>query len=122
MTLATRQAKTNLRLDIRDAGIKQQVTTNFEPKPGTVGGCLSPNLQPATPPTFPNSKEPLTATKVADKYLLLNRLEGSILRRCIHIESQQEYVCKVSKYVLFNTNLNSSRKECVSLRFYVTQN
>lgn len=100
MTLATRQAKTNLRLDIRDAGHKQiQTTTTFETKPGTVGGCLSPNLQPATPPTFPNSKEPLTATKVADKYLLLNRLEGSILRRCIHIESQQEYVCKVSGFI-----------------------
>lgn len=94
MSCATRLPKPNLRLNLRDVGHKHQ--TNFE-KPGVGGGNLSPNLQPATPPTFPNSKEPLTATKVADKYLLLNRLDGSILRRCIHIESQQEYVCKVRK-------------------------
>ncbi|GFT12700.1 tribbles homolog 2 [Nephila pilipes] len=92
MSCATRIAKPNLRLNLRDVGHKHH--TNFE-KPGVGGGNLSPNLQPATPPTFPNSKEPLTATKIADKYLLLNRLDGSLLRRCIHIESQQEYVCKV---------------------------
>ncbi|XP_054709930.1 tribbles homolog 2-like [Uloborus diversus] len=90
MSCAARIVKTNLRLNLRDARHKQQ--TNFE-KSGT-SGSLSPNLQPATPPSFPN-KEPLTATKIADKYLLLNRLEGSTLRRCIHIQSQQEYVCKV---------------------------
>ncbi|GIY97958.1 tribbles 2 [Caerostris extrusa] len=90
---SARIAKSNLRLDIRDVGEKQ---TDFE-KTAVGLGNLSPNLQPATPPTFPNSKEPLTATKIGDKYLLLNRLEGGILRRCIHIESQQEYVCKVVK-------------------------
>lgn len=86
-----RIAKPNLRLNLRDAEHKQQ--SNFE-KPGSGGGSLSPNLQPASPPTFTN-KEPPTATKLADKYLLLNRIEGSTLRRCIHIQSQQEFVCKV---------------------------
>ena len=93
MSCATRIAKTNLRLNLRDAGQKQQ--SNYE-KTNSGGGSLSPNLQPATPPTYPNNKEPLTATKVADKYLLLNRVEGSNLRHCIHIQSQKEFVCKVN--------------------------
>lgn len=103
MSCATRIAKTNLRLNLRDAGQKQQ--SNYE-KTSSGGGSLSPNLQPATPPTFPNNKEPLTATKVADKYLLLNRVDGSSLRHCIHIQSQKEFVCKVVPNEMYREVLN----------------
>lgn len=103
MSCATRIAKTNLRLNLRDAGQKQH--SSFEKTSPSGGGSLSPNLQPATPPTFPNNKEPLSATKVADKYLLLSHVEGSSLRHCIHIQSQKEFVCKVS-FILFSYNLN----------------
>ncbi|XP_015928328.1 tribbles homolog 2 [Parasteatoda tepidariorum] len=92
MSVATRIAKTNLRLDLRDANHKQ---TNFEKSGCSGGGSLSPNLQPPSPPSYPINKEPLTATKIGEKYVLLNRIDGSNLRRCIHIQSQQEYVCKV---------------------------
>lgn len=94
MSCATRIAKPNLRLNLRDAGHKQHQTL-YEKDSSGGGGSLSPNLQPATPPTFPNNNKEPTATKVADKYLLLNRLEGSTLRHCIHIQSQKEFVCKV---------------------------
>lgn len=91
MSCTARIAKTNLRLNLRDARNKQQ--QNVEKTTGS--GSLSPNLQPATPPTYATNKEPVTATKVADKYLLLDRLEGSTLRHCINIKSQEEFVCKV---------------------------
>lgn len=37
---------------------------------------------------------------VADKYLLLELLDGSSLCRCVHVKSQQEFVCKVLYFVL----------------------
>lgn len=37
------------------------------------------------------------ATIVADKYLLLDQVEGSSLYRCMDVNTQEELVCKVRK-------------------------
>lgn len=36
------------------------------------------------------------ACMVADKYLLLDQVEGSLLYRCVDVNTQEELVCKVS--------------------------
>lgn len=90
------KAKKSLRLNLRH-GLKQQQGFDKPVLGGAVSksGNLSPNLQPATPPTYPTNSEPVIATKLADRYLLLNHLEGSPLRQCISIRTQEEFVCKV---------------------------
>lgn len=40
------------------------------------------------------------ATIVADKYLLLDQVEGSSLYRCMDVNTQEELVCKVSDLIL----------------------
>lgn len=59
---------------------------------GCSSGSLSPNLQPATPPTFP--AEPFVASQIGD-YVLLDQLEGSALYRAVHTGTKEDYVCKV---------------------------
>ncbi|XP_076361728.1 tribbles homolog 2-like [Tachypleus tridentatus] len=59
-----------------------------------VGGSLSPNLQPPTPPVYPDTNEPFTTCRIG-YYLLLGQQEGSTFYRCIHIQTQEEFICKV---------------------------
>lgn len=42
------------------------------------------------------SEKHFQATIVADKYLLLDQVEGSSLYRCMDVNTQEELVCKVS--------------------------
>ncbi|KAI5639644.1 protein kinase domain-containing protein [Phthorimaea operculella] len=53
---------------------------------------------PASPPA-PPSPQPqhhqFQAALVAEKYLLLEQVEGSSLCRCVDVRTQEEYVCKV---------------------------
>ena len=50
---------------------------------------------PRTDPTVPPGHKEHGFNLVGNKYLLLDQLEGSHLQRCIDVQTQQEYVCKV---------------------------
>lgn len=45
------------------------------------------------------------ATIVADKYLLLDQVEGSSLYRCMDVNTQEELVCKVRKITWLECDL-----------------
>ena len=69
---------------------------DFDPPSSLVGGTLSPDLQPNTPPTFPQH-DSVQVSKIG-KYLLLDGLDmtGSIqMFHAVHTENEQEFVCKV---------------------------
>lgn len=52
---------------------------------------------PPSPPLVVGGhpREGQAASLLANKYLLLEELEGSSLHRCLHIPTRQEFVCKV---------------------------
>ena len=72
-------------------------------------GCLLQNSLPPpplpstgrvlTPRTDPTGCEENGITLLGNKYILLDQLEGSNLRRCIHVDSHENYVCKVTNLV-----------------------
>lgn len=55
----------------------------------------SPSSPPAPPSPAPQQNH-FQAALVAEKYLLLEQVEGSSLCRCVDVRTQEEYVCKVS--------------------------
>lgn len=87
---------TRLTVDIQAAQEKRQ--QNFEKTPDgacLTAGSLSPNLQPATPPVFPCNKEPFAASIVGRRYVLLEQQEGSAMYRSVHVNTHEEFSCKV---------------------------
>ncbi|XP_063239835.1 tribbles homolog 2 [Bacillus rossius redtenbacheri] len=54
-----------------------------------------PGLPPSTP-LPPTAGQPLAASLVGNKYLILEPVEGSSLHRCVNVHTQEEYVCKVA--------------------------
>ena len=68
-------------------------------------GCVLQNSLPPpplpslgrvlTPRTDPTGCEENGITLLGNKYILLDQLEGSNLRRCIHVDSHDQFVCKV---------------------------
>ncbi|CAG2062081.1 unnamed protein product, partial [Timema podura] len=65
----------------------------------TVSLCSTqfcPNLQPSCGIPGPTAiDKQFSAYVVGNKYLMLEQVEGSTLYRCININSQEQYVCKV---------------------------
>lgn len=57
--------------------------------------AASPSSSPAPPSPQPQQHQ-FQAALVAEKYLLLEQVEGSSLCRCVDVRTQEEYVCKVS--------------------------
>lgn len=55
-----------------------------------------------TPRTDPTGCEENGITLLGNKYILLDQLEGSNLRRCIHVETHEQFVCKVTFHNLFS--------------------
>ena len=55
------------------------------------GGAAATNGHP---------REGQAASLLGGKYLLLEEIEGASLHRCLHIESNMEYICKVGYIVL----------------------
>lgn len=51
---------------------------------------------PASPASPAPPQHQFQAALVAEKYLLLEQVEGSSLCRCVDVRTQEEYVCKVS--------------------------
>lgn len=68
-------------------------------------GAGSTALYPQRDAISTNVTPPLNAAVLAERYLLLDSVEGSSLYRCIDIKTQEELVCKVSggKDLDFNT-------------------
>ena len=90
--------------------IPQRKSTGFnEPSPasGPLGGYLTPDLQPNTPPTFPNALQQPSVSKIGE-YLLLERVEAGVnlvVYKAIHIVTEQHYTCKVTiNYNYLKTN------------------
>lgn len=50
-----------------------------------------------------HGKHLLAASLVANKYLILDQLEGSALYTCIDVHTQEELVCKVTFLDVINT-------------------
>jgi len=77
-----------------------------KPPSSVIGGTLSPDLSPNTPPTFPRGADsPLCPriTKIG-RYLLLEILEtrGSIqVYHAVHATTEEHVVCKVRKHQYF---------------------
>ena len=61
---------------------------------------LKPFSTPRTDPTVPPGHKEHGFNLVGNKYLLLDQLEGSHLQRCINVQTQKEYVCKVRAIIL----------------------
>ena len=58
---------------------------------------LQPSFSnPRTDPTVPPGCREHGFNLIGQKYLLHDQIEGSHLQRCIEVDTQQEYVCKVS--------------------------
>ena len=79
------------------------------PHPASAGAsppCLPLGYCPALRGTasFPGAGHPREgqqASLLGDKYLLLEALEGSSLHRCLHIQTQEELVCKVITFLSY---------------------
>lgn len=62
----------------------------------TVNGAGSTALYPQRDAISTNVAPPLNAAVLAERYLLLDSVEGSSLYRCIDIKTQEELVCKIA--------------------------
>jgi len=60
-----------------------------------LGYCPAPLRSPAPTLGTGHPREGQQASLLGGKYLLLEALEGSSLHRCLHLPTQEEYVCKV---------------------------
>ena len=78
------------------------------PPPSRLPNCyvsqhpLKPFSTPRTDPTVPPGHKEHGFNLVGRKYLLLDQLEGSHLQRCIDVQTQMEYVCKVRPPLLYH--------------------
>lgn len=59
-------------------------------------GAGSTALYPQRDAISTNVAPPLNAAVLADRYLLLDSVEGSSLYRCVDIKTQEELVCKIA--------------------------
>lgn len=88
---------TTSRQRLRPLYIPQRKHADFEPPPQTLtGGSLSPDLQPNTPPTFPQSADPQVAR--IGRYILLDRVDALPnlhIYKAIHCDTQERFTCKV---------------------------
>lgn len=83
---------------LRPLYIPQRKHAEFEQPPNlkSKGGHLSPDLQPSTPPTFPDHESQKVSS--IGNYLLLEQLDtnGHIpVFKAVHCETQEHFVCKV---------------------------
>ncbi|XP_053690594.1 tribbles homolog 2 [Sabethes cyaneus] len=62
----------------------------------TVNGMNSAALYPQRDAISTNVAPPLNAVVLAERYLLLDVVEGSSLYRCVDIKTQEELVCKIA--------------------------
>ncbi|XP_058819765.1 tribbles homolog 2-like [Topomyia yanbarensis] len=62
----------------------------------SAGGASSAALYPQRDAISTNAAPPLNAAVLAERYLLLDIVEGSSLYRCIDIKMQDELVCKIA--------------------------
>ena len=92
--------------------------TPLPPPPHRDGSYDCTPLPPSLLPGHP--REGQSASLLGGKYLLLEEMEGASLHRCLHIETNQEYVCKVRPlFYLFNKYICTVRLHCVLEGSYI---
>lgn len=99
------------RARLRPLIIPDRKDVDFESPPSLThgGGHLSPDLQPSTPPTFPDGLDPCSDSSVSriGEYLLLEAIDcnGPIhIYHALHTITYQKYICKV-RIVFINYNI-----------------
>ena len=80
----------------------QHLQQNHHPLPHVLPQHpLQPSFNnPRTDPTVPPGCREHGFNLIGQKYLLHDQIEGSHLQRCIEVETQNEYVCKVSSIAI----------------------
>lgn len=68
--------------------------------PGLAERLAASSPSSPAPPSPAPPQHHFQAALVAEKYLLLEQVEGSSLCRCVDVRTHEEYVCKVSVAVL----------------------
>lgn len=85
------------------SSVQQQAVTPTTPPPPPLGaggyqsGDSNTNSS-GSGDDIHHGKHLLAASLIANKYLILDQLEGSALYTCINVHTQEELVCKVSRY------------------------
>lgn len=82
---------------------QQQQQQQVGGRRSTANGAGSTALYPQRDAISTNAAPPLNATILAERYLLLDIVEGSSLFRCTDLKTQEELVCKVSHILLYFT-------------------
>lgn len=68
-------------------------------------------ISPNTVPIIPNQNglvQPMSAALLADRYLLMDLVEGSTLYKCLDVKTHEELVCKVILLILFIVSIEVS--------------
>lgn len=84
-------------------GMKEDPLQDLQEEPPLKKVCTGhpvPSCPPAPAPLgLPGdchqTRHPLAASLVADKYLILEQLDGSSLYSCVNVHTQEDLVCKV---------------------------
>lgn len=80
------------------SSVQQQAVTPSTPPPLGAGGYQSGDCNTNSSGSgddIHHGKHLLAASLIANKYLILDQLEGSALYTCINVHTQEELVCKV---------------------------
>lgn len=94
-------------MNFSHARLKQQQQQNFDKPPDLkVGGTLTPDLQPSSPPSFP--KQPFPVCTVG-RYLLFDQLDVGHhhLYKCVNIDTQEELTCKIVNNEVYQSTLSA---------------
>lgn len=73
----------------------------------------APSPSSPAPPSPSPPQHQFQAALVAEKYLLLEQVEGSSLCRCVDVRTHEEYVCKVSPTSI-TKSINENQSDGVS--------
>ena len=88
---------------LRPLCIQERKNADFEQPSNLKGGHLSPDLQPNTPPSFPDDAGGSAISQVGN-YLLLDRLDsiGSVqVHKCFNCDTREEFICKVCNVLFY---------------------
>lgn len=83
---------------LRPLFIPQRKYAELNSSPSITGGSLSPDLQPNTPPSFPNQNDLQSPVQKIGNYLLYEQVDtnGSIkIHKALNCDTQEDCICKV---------------------------
>ena len=79
----------------RPLSIPHRKHGKLDSPPCLIGGTLSPDIKPNTPPCFPKANSTSGVSKIG-KYLLFSTAEKEGTCKAFNVENNEECVCKVS--------------------------